>query len=73
MSILRAEAAGPRVQKQVLRTGLRLAPGSKAVSTSPPLNQILVGDCIEAMRGLPEASVDLVSPIRPITFSLKAA
>jgi modification methylase len=71
MSILRAEAAGPRVQKQVLRTGLRLAPGSKAVSTSPPLNQILVGDCIEAMRGLPEASVDLVFADPPYNLQLE--
>ena len=71
MSILRAGAAGPRVQKQVLRTGLRLAPGSKAVSSPPPLNQILVGDCIEAMRGLPEASVDLVFADPPYNLQLE--
>jgi modification methylase len=71
MSILRAGAAGPRVQKQVLRTGLRLAPGSKAVSPPSPLNQILVGDCIEAMRGLPEASVDLVFADPPYNLQLE--
>jgi modification methylase len=70
MSILRAGAAGPRVQKQVLRTGLRLAPGPKAVSP-PPLDQILVGDCIEAMRGLPEASVDLVFADPPYNLQLE--
>ncbi len=70
MSILRAGAAGPRVQKQVLRTGLRLAPGSKAVSPTP-LNQILAGDCIEAMRGLPEASVDLVFADPPYNLQLE--
>ena len=71
MSILRAGAAGPRVQKQVLRTGLRLAPGSKPVSLPAPLNQILVGDCIEAMRGLPEASVDLVFADPPYNLQLE--
>jgi len=71
MSILRAGAAGQRVQKQVLRTGLRLAPGPKSVSPPPPLNQILVGDCIEAMRGLPEASVDLVFADPPYNLQLE--
>jgi modification methylase len=37
-----------------------------------PLNSILGGDCIEAMNGLPEGSVDLILPTRPITCSSRA-
>jgi modification methylase len=36
-----------------------------------PLNTILDGDCIEAMRGLPEASVDLIFADPPYNLQLK--
>ncbi len=36
-----------------------------------PLNTILAGDCIEAMRGLPENSVDLVFADPPYNLQLK--
>ena len=36
-----------------------------------PVNQILAGDCIEAMRGLPEASVDLIFADPPYNLQLK--
>jgi modification methylase len=36
-----------------------------------PLNTILEGDCIEVMRGLPEASVDLIFADPPYNLQLK--
>ena len=36
-----------------------------------PLDQILAGDCIEVMRGLPEASVDLVFADPPYNLQLR--
>ena len=48
-----------------------------AVKTKPagavtlPLNQILAGDCIEQMRALPEASVDLIFADPPYNLPLK--
>ena len=34
-----------------------------------PLNQVLSGDCVEAMNALPEDSVDLIFADPPITCS----
>jgi modification methylase len=48
-----------------------------AVKTKPPeaaalpLNQILDGDCIEVMRGLPAASIDLIFADPPYNLQLK--
>ena len=75
MRIHRAGAAGLKVQKLVSRTGLedvrrpaaRLAPKASA----PPLDEILVGDCVEAMRGLPEASIDLIFADPPYNLQLE--
>ena len=36
-----------------------------------PLNQIIAGNCIETMRGLPEASVDLIFADPPYNLQLK--
>ena len=36
-----------------------------------PLNQILAGDCIEVMNGLPEASVDLIFADPPYNLQLR--
>jgi len=38
-----------------------------------PLNTILAGDCIDVMRGLPEASVDLIFADPPYNLQLKGA
>ena len=45
--------------------GLRWGPGSIL-----PLDQIMVGDCIELMRGLPPASVDMVFADPPYNLQL---
>ena len=36
-----------------------------------PLNQIIAGDCIEVMRSLPEASVDLIFADPPYNLQLR--
>ncbi len=41
-------------------------------ATELPLNEILRGDCIEVMNGLPEASVDLIFADPPYNLQLKA-
>ena len=59
-----------------LRARARAAPGMKApaVPASPPvtlpLDQILRGDCIEAMRGLPDACVDMIFADPPYNLQL---
>ena len=75
MSILRAGTAGSRVQKLVSRTGLKPVrrPGAnlRVAPVAPPLDQILVGDCIESMLSLPEESVDLVFADPPYNLQLE--
>jgi modification methylase len=43
----------------------------KAPAAQLPMNQILAGDCIEVMRGLPEASVDLIFADPPYNLQLR--
>jgi modification methylase len=45
----------------------KTAKGAQAL----PLNQILSGDCIEAMNGLPEGSIDLIFADPPYNLQLK--
>jgi modification methylase len=44
---------------------------TKAAAARLPLNTILGGDCIEEMRGLPEASVDLIFADPPYNLQLR--
>ena len=44
---------------------------TKPAEAALPLNQILGGDCIEVMRGLPEASVDLIFADPPYNLQLR--
>ncbi|MEM6728700.1 MAG: site-specific DNA-methyltransferase, partial [Pseudomonadota bacterium] len=48
---------------------MNAAKGAKAL----PLDTILAGDCIEAMRALPEACVDLIFADPPYNLQLKQA
>ena len=48
----------------------RLRPAARAARPDLPLGQILDGDCIEAMRGLPDSSVDLVFADPPYNLQL---
>ena len=44
---------------------------TKSAPLALPLNDIIAGDCIEVMRGLPEASVDLIFADPPYNLQLK--
>ena len=48
----------------------RLRAAKEVVRPDLPLNQILDGDCIEAMRGLPSASVDMIFADPPYNLQL---
>jgi modification methylase len=75
MRIHRAGAAGQKVQNLVSRTGP--GPGRRPVAvpapgaTEAPLDRIVEGDCVEAMLGLPEASVDLIFADPPYNLQLE--
>ncbi len=71
MRIALADVAGSKSQIQVSRTGTsraRLAPAA-----APPLDQILLGDCVEVINGLPAESVDLVFADPPYNLQLEGA
>jgi modification methylase len=65
-----------RVQKNVRAAPLRTAPNARKVApkgtatSGPPLDAILLGDCIELMNSLPEKSVDLVFADPPYNLQL---
>ncbi len=70
-------ANGAKSQLKVLRPGIS-APLSRtpspAVARDPlPLNQILIGDCVEELARLPENSVDLVFADPPYNLQLESA
>ncbi|MGX7926678.1 DNA methyltransferase [Tsuneonella sp. HG094] len=48
----------------------RRAPNAETVRAELPLGRILAGDCVEAMRRLPDASVDLVFADPPYNLQL---
>ncbi len=52
--------------RQRSRAGLRPTP-----STSPPVNRVLVGDCLEELAKLPDGSVDLVFADPPYNLQLE--
>ncbi len=71
MRIALADASGSKSQIQVTRTGTsraRLAPAA-----APPIDQILLGDCIEIINSLPAESVDLVFADPPYNLQLEGA
>ena len=87
MSIARAGVTRTKPQIQVSRTGVS-ARGSKAQSKSSlakivakvappaaplPLDQILLGDCIEQINSLPANSIDLIFADPPYNLQLEGA
>jgi modification methylase len=72
MRIARAGAAGAKSRIQVTRNGISTG-GVPAASKSLPLNQILVGDSIESLRKLPDASIDLIFADPPYNLQLEGA
>ena len=55
-----------------LKVRTRAAPAMKvpAVPVTLPLDQILRGDCVEAMRGLPDACIDMIFADPPYNLQL---
>ncbi len=70
MQTARVGTARPVTQIKVTRTGGK-AHGSP--DAMPPRNAILRGDCVELLRALPEASVDLVFADPPYNLQLAGA
>lgn len=73
MSLAPARAIDPKSRIQVLRTGT----SARALqSVSPPsleafLNRITVGDCVENLQRLPDASIDLIFADPPYNLQLE--
>ncbi len=70
MRMLRAGASSLPAQIQVLRTGTGETKRPAAIMP-PPRDEILIGDCVEAMNLLPEACVDLVFADPPYNLQLE--
>lgn len=60
----------PQVQKAVAKTTKAKASASILAKPSLPLNQIVIGDCIESMNALPPNSVDLIFADPPYNLQL---
>ncbi len=74
MSIARAGVTRSKPQIQVSRTGASVRrPKIVAPSAPLPLDQILLGDCIEQINALPEESIDLVFADPPYNLQLEGA
>ncbi len=72
MRMLRAGASSLPAQIQVLRTGNGEAKRPAAI-IEPPRDEILIGDCVEAMNRLPASCVDLVFADPPYNLQLEGA
>jgi modification methylase len=72
-----AGAPGSKSQMKVLRTGISPArsvkPGAEPSSSALPLNEIIVGDCIEELARLPRRCADLVFADPPYNLQLQSA
>ncbi|GJE27867.1 site-specific DNA-methyltransferase [Methylobacterium organophilum] len=80
MASPRTAAAGATARKQVSRTGriasaprMGLAPSVQRLPSNFPLDEILIGDCIAALKRLPTASVDCVFADPPYNLQLGEA
>ena len=74
MSIARAGVTRSKPQIQVSRTGASVRRPKIIAPCAPlPLDQILLGDCIEQINALPENSIDLVFADPPYNLQLEGA
>lgn len=71
MGTSRTGAADARSRIQVTRTGIRAS--APRLELRPPLDRILVGDCIAELGKLPSASVDVVFADPPYNLQLEGA
>ena len=72
MRIARAGAAGAKSRIQVTRSGFASG-GVTAIPNGLPLNEISIGDSIELLSKLPDASIDLVFADPPYNLQLEGA
>jgi modification methylase len=76
MRTQRAGAPGPKPQVKVMRTGISPArsvtPGPGLTRGALPLDEIIKGDCLEAMARLPPECVDLVFADPPYNLQLES-
>jgi modification methylase len=72
----RTGAPGPKSQVKVMRTGISparsLTPGPGLAPGALPLDEIIAGDCMEAMARLPPECVDLVFADPPYNLQLES-
>jgi modification methylase len=72
-----AGAPGPKSQMKVMRTGTSPArsvtPGPRPAPGALPLDEIIKGDCLEAMARLPPECVDLVFADPPYNLQLESS
>jgi modification methylase len=74
MRLARAGAIDSKARIQVLRTGPSATapfPSPKALELDEALDRIIEGDCVESLRRLPSASVDLVFADPPYNLQLE--
>ncbi len=72
MRLAPAGAIDPKTRIQVSRTGPSARASSpSSLSLADALDRILVGDCIENLRRLPDASIDLVFADPPYNLQLE--
>jgi modification methylase len=72
MGTQRTGAVGAASRKLVSRTG-KAAPTPRRGCVAPRLDDVLVGDCLEILRGIPSESVDLVFADPPYNLQLESA
>ena len=73
MRSVNAGVTGSKSRIQVSRTGISTVPRVVAPTAAAPLNQIILGDCIEGLRALPPESVDLVFADPPYNLQLEGS
>ena len=70
MGTQRTAAAGAVARKQVSRTGSTAPAPRNFRAAELPIDEIVIGDCIEALRRMPSESVDLVFADPPYNLQL---
>ncbi len=70
MGSQRTGAVGVASRKQVSRTGRAAPAPRREIIASVPLDEIVVGDCLSALKRLPDESVDLVFADPPYNLQL---
>ena len=72
MGTQRTGAVGAASRKQVSRTG-RAAPTPRRGCVTPRLDEVIVDDCLDALRRLPAESVDVIFADPPYNLQLESS